>query len=56
MVLGRDDWLDVARRVDWTYQYVDEREVFPEPMSGGPWLDHDAWGRLGGELSRRSGV
>ena len=43
MVLRRDDWLDLARKVDWTYRYVDEREVFPEALSGRPWLTHEAW-------------
>jgi toluene monooxygenase system protein A len=43
MALRRDDWLDLARKVDWTYRYVDEREVFPEAMSGVPWLPHEAW-------------
>jgi toluene monooxygenase system protein A len=43
MALRRDDWLDVARKVDWTYRYVDEREVFPESMSGTPWLPQQAW-------------
>src|SRR5579871_1740278 len=43
MALRRDDWLDVARKVDWTYRYVDEREAFPESMSGTPWLPQQAW-------------
>ena len=43
MALQRDDWLDVARKVDWTYRYVDEREAFPESMSGTPWLPQQAW-------------
>ena len=43
MVLRRDDWLDLARKVDWTLRYVDEREMFPEELSGTPWLAHDAW-------------
>ncbi|MDQ1398951.1 MAG: toluene monooxygenase system protein [Acidimicrobiaceae bacterium] len=43
MTLGRDDWLDVARKVDWTYRYVSEEEVFPPEMSGRPWLPHDSW-------------
>ena len=43
MTLCRDDWLDVARKVDWTYRYVSEEEVFPPEMSGRPWLPHDAW-------------
>jgi hypothetical protein len=39
----RDDWLELARKVDWTPRYVDERELFPEELSGHPWLTHDAW-------------
>ena len=44
MPLPRDQWLDVARKVDWTYRYVSEQEIFPAEMSGTPWLAHDeAW-------------
>jgi YHS domain-containing protein len=43
MVLRRDDWLDLARKVDWIPRYVDERELFPEEISGRPWLTHDTW-------------
>jgi toluene monooxygenase system protein A len=44
MPLRRDEWLDVARKVDWSYRYVSEQEVFPEDISGSPWLTHDeAW-------------
>ncbi len=42
-MLPRDDWLDLARKVDWTYGYVDETDMFPDAMSGRPWLAHDAW-------------
>ena len=42
-MLRRDQWLDLARKLDWTYSYVDEREVFPEVASGRPWLPQDAW-------------
>jgi toluene monooxygenase system protein A len=42
-VLPRDEWLDLARKLDWTFKYVGEREVFPEVMSGSPWLPHEAW-------------
>ena len=42
-VLPRDDWLDLARKVDWTYRYVAETDMFPDGMSGRPWLPHDAW-------------
>jgi toluene monooxygenase system protein A len=42
-VLRRDDWLDLARKVDWTFAYVDEHDVFPDELSGTPWLPHSAW-------------
>ena len=42
-MLPREEWLDLARKLDWTYSYVDEREVFPEVASGTPWLPHEAW-------------
>lgn len=38
-----DDWLDLARQLDWDYSYVSEREVFPEAMSGRPYLPRSAW-------------
>jgi toluene monooxygenase system protein A len=41
--MKRDDWLDLARKLDWTFSYVDERDVYPEVASGTPWLPHDAW-------------
>ena len=41
--LSRDDWLDLARKLDWDYSYVREDEVFPEIPSGRPWLPHAAW-------------
>ena len=41
--MRRDDWLDLARKVDWTPRYVAERELFPQEISGSPWLPQDAW-------------
>lgn len=41
--LQRDDWLPLARKLDWEFSYVTEREVFPEAVSGTPWLEHAAW-------------
>ena len=35
-VLERDDWLDLARKLDCDYSYVDERDVFPAAVSGSP--------------------
>ncbi|MGQ0617099.1 MAG: toluene monooxygenase [Acidimicrobiia bacterium] len=43
MPLRRDDWLDVARKVDWNFRYVSEEDVYPATMSGTPWLPHEAW-------------
>jgi len=34
----RDEWCDLARKLDWSFSYVDEREVFPEALAGSPWL------------------
>jgi toluene monooxygenase system protein A len=42
-VLKREDWLPLARKLDWSYAYVSEQEVFPELPSGAPWLPHEAW-------------
>lgn len=42
-MLDREDWLPIARKLDWEYSYVREEEVFPEAVSGAPWLAHDAW-------------
>ncbi|MGA7243864.1 MAG: toluene monooxygenase, partial [Terracidiphilus sp.] len=41
--LKRDDWIDLARKLDWDYSYVREEDVFPEILSGRPWLPHAAW-------------
>lgn len=42
-MLKREDWLDLARKLDWDYTYVKEEEVFPEAVSGRPWLRHADW-------------
>ena len=42
-MLPRDQWLDLARKLDWKYSYVREEDVFPEVASGRPWLPHAAW-------------
>jgi toluene monooxygenase system protein A len=42
-VSRREEWLELSRKLDWEYSYVDERDVFPEAISGGPWLCHSAW-------------
>jgi toluene monooxygenase system protein A len=42
-MLKRDAWLDLARKLDWQYSYVTEKEVFPAVVSGRPWLLHREW-------------
>jgi toluene monooxygenase system protein A len=42
-LLKRDDWLDLARKLDWNYKYVSEQDVFPALASGTPWLSHEQW-------------
>ena len=42
-MLDREEWLPLARKLDWDYSYVREEEVFPEVISGRPWLPHSEW-------------
>lgn len=42
-MLKRDEWLQLARKLDWDYSYVSEKDVFPEEISGRPWLPHSEW-------------
>src|SRR5205823_4598016 len=42
-MLSREEWLPLARKLDWDYSYVREDEVFPEVISGRPWLPHSEW-------------
>ena len=37
-MLKRDEWLDLARKLDWELTYVSEKDAFPEVQSGRPWL------------------
>jgi toluene monooxygenase system protein A len=41
--MKRDEWLDLARKLDWDFTYVREEEVFPPEVSGRPWLSREAW-------------
>lgn len=41
--LPRDEWLDLARKLEWSYSYVDEQEMFPAEVAGSPWLEREAW-------------
>jgi toluene monooxygenase system protein A len=42
-MLIRDEWLPLARKLDWEFSYTSEQEVFPEVISGHPWLPHASW-------------
>src|SRR5688572_13285965 len=42
-MLKRDQWLDLARKLDWDFSYVSEKDVYPEQVSGRPWLPHKEW-------------
>jgi toluene monooxygenase system protein A len=42
-MLKRDEWLDLARKLDWELSYVSEKEAFPVEQSGSPWLPAEAW-------------
>jgi toluene monooxygenase system protein A len=42
-VIDRDQWLDLARQLDWDYSYVTEKDVFPAVASGQPWLPQTEW-------------
>jgi toluene monooxygenase system protein A len=39
----RDEWCDLARKLDWSFSYADERQVYPEALSGTPWLPAQDW-------------
>lgn len=42
-MLQREEWLHLARKINWNFSYVNEKEVFPEIVSGSPWLPHTEW-------------
>jgi len=42
-MLPRAEWEQFARKLDWDFSYVSEREVYPDDMSGVPWLAHEHW-------------
>ena len=52
-MLERDDWLDLARKLDWELTYSGERGVFPEDVAGRPWLPGSEW-RAWDDSSRTS--
>jgi toluene monooxygenase system protein A len=42
-MLNREDWLHLARKLDWNFSYVKEEDVYPKMVSGSPWLKHSEW-------------
>lgn len=42
-MLKREDWLPLARKLDWTLTYVAEEEAFPPVTAGKPWLTAENW-------------
>ena len=42
-MLDREDWLPLARKLDWQFSYTTEQAVFPPVISGHPWLPHSSW-------------
>jgi toluene monooxygenase system protein A len=41
--MNREDWLPLARKLDWQFSYEREEEVFPAVMAGGPRLASAEW-------------
>lgn len=41
--MKKNQWLDIARKLDWDFKYVTEEEVFPKEIAGEPWLPHAHW-------------
>src|SRR4051794_3813311 len=42
-MLRREEWLDLARQLDWELTYVREEDAFPAEVAGRPWLPQPAW-------------
>ncbi len=42
-MLKREEWLHLSQKLDWEFSYVSEKEMYPEEISGGPWLSHPEW-------------
>jgi toluene monooxygenase system protein A len=41
--LKREEWHDITRLTDWTFDYVDDEAVFPDWMSGRDGIPRDVW-------------
>jgi toluene monooxygenase system protein A len=42
-MLNREEWLHLAHKLDWQYSYAREEDIFPEVISGRPYLPHSEW-------------
>jgi toluene monooxygenase system protein A len=42
-MLKRQEWEDLARKLDWELSYADESAAFPRAVAGRPWLDGAQW-------------
>lgn len=42
-MLKREEWYDLATRVDWNFKYVKEEEVFPPEISGYTKIPREVW-------------
>src|SRR5690348_12002617 len=42
-MIAREDWQDLARKLDWEMSYVEEAAAYPEAIAGRPWLPNAAW-------------
>ncbi len=43
--LGRTEWYDLTRDMNWTFSYVNEEDVFPEELSNGFGIPASQWWR-----------
>src|SRR5438105_13909866 len=41
--MNRDEWYDLARDLDWTLSYVDEKQAFPDEWTGAGEIPASAW-------------
>src|SRR5688572_21102290 len=44
-MLPREAWLDLARKLDWTFRYVPEADLFPGAPSGETRVAPEDWRR-----------
>jgi toluene monooxygenase system protein A len=42
-LLAREEWYKLAQKVNWTFAYVSNEEVFPKEMTGESKVPYEAW-------------